>query len=72
MPCRGRERAAALGSEALRAIERAGGMETGERLLVYSARPAPFSATPDGATLRAILPVLSVRQSRQILFAVRR
>ena len=39
MPCRGRERAAALGSEALRAIERAGGMETGQGFLCFP--PAP-------------------------------
>lgn len=39
---------------------------SGERLLVSSARPAPFSATPDGVTHSAIRRVLSVRQLRQI------
>ena len=36
VPCRGRKRAAALGSVGLRAIERAPGVETGERLLIIS------------------------------------
>jgi len=41
-----RERAAALGSEGVRAVERAAGVETGERCFIYSARPAaPVVAT---------------------------
>lgn len=48
-PQRGKRRPPAPGSEALRAVERAGGMEACQGCLVSSARPAaPFRAAPDG------------------------
>ena len=40
MPCRGRRRPPALGSEGVRAVERAAGVETGEGCLLPSAVPA--------------------------------
>lgn len=39
-------------------------------LLVFSARPAPFSATPDGAIHPATRPALSAQQLRQSLLLV--
>lgn len=48
VPQRGRERAPALGSAGVRAVERAAGVETGEGCLLPSARPAPVLATPNG------------------------
>lgn len=50
-PCRGKRRPPAPGSEALRAIERAGGMEACQGCLLPSARPAPVLASPDGGSL---------------------
>lgn len=50
-PQRGKRRPPAPGSEALRAIERAGGMEACQGCLLPSARPAPVLASPDGGSL---------------------
>ena len=53
VPCRGRERAAALGSAGLRAIERAAGVDAGEGFL-------PVFATPDGVQKRGLIIIVIV------------
>ena len=68
-PCRGKRRPPAPGSAALRAIERAGGMEACQGCLLPSARPAPVLASPDGAIHPATRPSLSRQQLRQSLLA---
>ena len=46
-PCRGRERAPALGSEGLRAVERAPGVETGEGFFCFPPVPLPRFRNPE-------------------------